>query len=350
MEISPQNILIIKPSSLGDIAQTLPVAKVLKTHFPNVEISWLVNKEYVELLRLFPFIDKIMPFNRSGWRNIRYLRRTVKEFVKCIKDIRAQRFSMVIDLQGLFRSGFVTALSKASLKVGFGNAREYASIFYNKRIYPGPDKINAQERYLSIVEEIYGIRQWAGLSNEVNIPGKIEDWAEKVWGAYDKVRIVLNPGGRWDTKRWPVYKYAGLINELNNKYKAKILLIGDKNDCTTAIDMLNRIDSPVEDLIGKTTLTGLVAILNKCNILITNDSGPMHIADYLGKPVVAIFGPTDPNKTGPLGQKNKILRANIPCSPCFRRRCSNLKCMEGISVKDIINAVEDLLQNPKVLV
>lgn len=334
-----RRILIVKPSSLGDIVQALPVAMTLRRQFPSSSIWWLANRNYIDLLRLVPVINKIIPFERERWWDLIGL-------IKFFRNIRKFNFDMVLDLQGLFRSGFITGFSRAPLRIGFGKAspvrgkasngaREFSQIFYNNRIYT--DKRHAQERYLAL----------AGGKEEVvrlNMP------RDTIWGDTDKVRIIINPGARWNTKRWYSNRYAELIDELDRRYDARIILIGDKDDMDVANNIANQITSPITNLSGKTTLVELAAVLNRCDILITNDSGPMHLANLLGRPVVAIFGPTDPNKTGPAGEKNKILKTNIPCSPCFKKNCKALLCMDEIGVRDVLAAVEDVLQKQEVVV
>lgn len=327
MAMPIRRILIVKPSSLGDIVQALPTAAVLRKQFPRASVWWLVNTNYVDLLKLVPSIDKIIPFEREHWWNLRRL-------INFFRNIHKLNFDMVLDLQGLFRSGFITGFTFAPIRIGFGEAREFAWVFYNNRIYT--DKQHAQERYLALAGGKYE-------PLELNIP---KSWA---WDN-DKIRIAINPGARWVTKRWLTCRYAELINELNKRYNAKIILIGGKDDITVASDILSRITSQVTNLTGKISLVELTAILNECDVLITNDSGPMHLADYLGKPVVAIFGPTDPNKTGPVGLRSRAIRAHISCSPCFKRYCREPICMEDINLKEVLTALEDVLQKEKAVV
>lgn len=301
-----RRILIVKPSSLGDIVQALPIAAILRRQFPESSISWVANSKYKDLLSLAPSIDRIISFERERWQNITGL-------IKFFRNIQKKNFDMVFDLQGLFRSGFITWISRAPLRIGFADAREFAWVFYNKRVHI--NKKHAQERYLALAGGGYE-------AEKLKIP---KGWA---WSG-NKIHIVVNTGTRWPTKRWHRKRYAELINELNKRYDAEIVLI-DNNT--------------------KTTLVELAGLLNTSDILITNDSGPMHLANLLGKPVVAIFGPTDPERTGPIGGENKILKADIPCSPCFKRDCKTLLCMDGIAVSDVLRAVEDVLQKKEAVV
>lgn len=332
-----RRILIVKPSSLGDIIQALPVAGILRRQFPSSSVWWLANSNYTDLLRLVPSIDKIIPFERERWR---YLRGLIKFF----RNIRKLNFDMVLDPQGLFRSGFITWISGAPLRIGFGRAREFADLFYNKRIYT--DRQHAQERYLALVEDVSGALYE---ETELDIPIGVRNWADSIYGNAE-VCIVINPGSRWATKRWYSNRYAELIDRLNSRYDAKIILIGDRDDIAIANDIKNQISDSIVDLTSKTTLVELTAILNRCDVLVTNDSGPMHLADFLGKPIVAIFGPTDPGKTGPIGQRNRIIKASVSCSPCFKKNCKELLCMDGIGVQDVLLAVEEVLQKQKVVV
>lgn len=336
-----KRILIVKPSSLGDIVQALPVASVIRREYPGANIWWLVNSRYVELLKLSPYIDRIIAFERARWGKWRRLWRTVFELSRFLIEIRRLHFDIVLDLQGLFRSGFITWFSGAPLRIGFGRARECSGLFYTNRIYTGG--LHARERYLEVAKFIAMPSQEIG---QLDIPVEKIDWAERIWGD-NRIRIAINPGARWRTKRWGSTRYAELIDELSKKHMARIILVGDKDDISIGDDIEHRVNCSITNLIGRTTLTELVAILSRCSLLITNDSGPMHIADYMGKPIVAIFGPTDPKRTGPIGKDKKILKAKIHCSPCFKRYCRDPVCMGEITVNDVLGELNQIMgQSP----
>lgn len=332
-KLSPKRILIVKLSSLGDIVQSLPVATALHGQFPSAEVTWIVNSQYIELLELVPDIDKIVPFERNRWGNPRNFGRALKEFRDIIKYLQAQRFDLVLDLQGLFRSGLISFLSRIPKRVGFRDAREGAFLFYNHRVRVPKQRRHAVERYLTLAEYIGCGYKDPVFNIEIQEPSRRR-----------KEYIAINPGGRWITKRWPAERFAQLIDRLNEHYEVDIVLIGDENDKATARDIVECLNFPVTDLTGKTSLLQLADVLKGSKLFITNDSGPMHMASALGKPVVALFGPTDPGLTGPWGSQNRIIKSKVSCSPCFKKKCRDIRCMEAITIEQLLKAVEDILQ------
>ena len=334
-----KRILIVKPSSFGDIVQSIPIAGILKRAFPGAVIYWLANREYVEFIQCYPAIDKVIAFERKKWARPACVLQTISELLVFFKKIRDRKFDIVFDLQGLFRSGLITCLSGASVRVGFANARECAPMFYTDKVCP--ETINSKERYLAQVRYIVGnVEMPVGVG--LRVPDESVRFVDNLLLGSKKKIIAINPGGRWETKRWPMEKYATLIDRLQKDHDVKIVLLGDKNDAMIAEQLMDLSKGEAINFAGKTTLRELTALLAKCSFLITNDSGPMHLADHLGIPLVAIFGPTDPRKTGPVGEKSVIVRGRETCSPCFKRRCGNLKCMESVSVDDVIKAIKTI--------
>lgn len=327
----PKRILIVKLSSLGDIVQSLPVGAKLREKYPAAEITWIANSKYIELLQLVPDIDKVIPFERNQWGKPLRFFNTLKEFIGFIRNIQRQHFDKVLDLQGLFRSGLITFLSRAPDRIGFAEAREGACLFYTHRVEVPSKRINAVERYLRLAEY---------LGEPVFNINPVFERLFKQEQSY----IVINPGSRWLTKHWPVQRFVQVIDRIQKAYEINIVLIGDENDKDIAMNIVNHVSSPVTDLTGKTNLRQLTSVLGGCKLLITNDSGPMHLASALGKPVVALFGPTDSLLTGPWGKRHKILQSKVWCSPCFKRKCKNTRCMEAITVAEVSGAVEDILQ------
>lgn len=143
---------------------------------------------------------------------------------------------------------------------------------------------------------------------------------------------------------WPLKRYAELVDVIASKLKAQPFLIGSKEDAVRVNELLSMTKSNPLNLSGKTSLLQLSALLKKADLLITNDSGPMHIASAVGTPVVAIFGPTRPVRTGPYGNSHVVLQSGLPCANCLKKRCSDLKCMESITVDEVFNSVKKLLK------
>ncbi len=314
-----KHILIVKPSSLGDIIHTLPLLNSLKADLPDSLIDWVVAGEFKDLLTGHPMINRLFIINKGQWKNLKKLPQTFKELLSLSKDLRKQHYDLCIDVQGLFRSGLITALSGASVRLGFSDAREGAPVFYNLKIKGGKG-IHAVDRYLKLLSPLK-----IGHA-DIEFPLPHIKTRRIVHNSY----YILVPGARWETKLWPPEYFAELINLLANKApfnRYVPVIVGTKADKSRAaqIKSLSRVD--VMDLTGKTNLTELVSYIKGATFVVTNDSGPMHIAAAVNTQVFAIFGPTSARLTGPYGEGHVVVTAGVDCRPCFKKNCNDLRCM-----------------------
>lgn len=344
MVTNPENILIIKPSSLGDVIHALPVLRVLKNKFPEARISWIINKELSELIEGSPYIDEIFLFHRKRWYNWLNLPVNLIDFTKFIFRIRKRRFDTVIDLQGLMRSGIISFLSGSSCRIGFENARELSPFFYTDKILLPDKKIHSVERY------IYTAKSLGADDTERDFTIRISDediesvenfLKEKGVGDTKRI-VVVNPWARWETKCWPIQNFLSLIERLRKEGLLPILISGNEFKEDTE-ELIKRFSEPPIAFLGQ-PLKRLTALLKRSHLLVTNDSGPMHIAAAVNTPVVALFGPTDPLLTGPYGNGHIVIQKNMDCAPCLERDCSQQhECMERITVDDVMGAVRKKL-------
>ncbi len=324
-----KNILIIKPSSLGDVVHSLPTLKALRDRFPAARLSWLINREFSDILEGNPYLDEIIPFER------RY-----RGFYTFTKGLKRKGFDLIIDLQGLFRSGLMALLSGAKKRIGFANGRESSPMFYTDTVPVATMEMHAVDRYLLIAEHLGAKTEDKDFTIDFS---KEEDYIRRLLKEKalegEKI-IVINPSGRWKTKRWPVEKFAALADLINKEKSASVILIGGPGDVGLAEQVEVKVKTEITNIAGRTTLKQLAALLSKVSLFVTNDSGPMHIAATVGTPVIALFGPTDPERTGPYGDGHIVIRRNIPCSPCFKKRCRSPICMDEISVDEVFKAIE----------
>ncbi|MDD5435412.1 MAG: lipopolysaccharide heptosyltransferase II, partial [Nitrospira sp.] len=331
-------ILIVKPSSLGDIIHSLPVLWALRRSQPDAFIGWVVKDVWKDILTENPLLDEII-----------LLKKGMQGFLSAVNEIRRGRYDTIIDLQGLFRSGILSYLSGGRRRVGFENARESAPLFYNKKISLDNKHIHAVDRYLMTINSTHALPRFPLYINMED-----SEWARDFLIKNDLKNvsplIAINPSARWLKKRWPANLYAALIKRLIQELKAGIIILGSKEDIPVAEEITSTADSKVAIAAGNTSLKTLTALLERVDILITNDSGPMHIAAALGRPVVALFGPTDPVLTGPYGNNHTVIRKDMECSPCFRKACKHGRplCMESITVDEVIKAVKDMLLKQEV--
>ena len=352
-------ILIIKPSSLGDVIHSLPFLKAIKNTFHDAEIEWVISKNLKEILEGNPLINRLIVFDKDSWTKIGNLSKTVKEAIGLINILKSGHYDMVVDLQGLLRSGLITFFTSSPLKVGFKNAREGSSIFYNKKISVN-GSLHAVDKSLEIAK---AIRQGSGVrgqstthggSGKAEFPLNVDKTAAEnikklLGGLKEKEYVVVIPSARWKTKRWSPENFGTLISKLS----VPCIVTGSKADEQIVKEVMRFSNGKGTNFCGKTDLKELTALIAGAKAVVSNDSGPMHIAAAIGVPIIALFGPTDPYRTGPYGwseiraeqeKKNiKVIRALISCSPCFKKKCKDLLCMDGISVRTVLKELEEYI-------
>ncbi|HDH10855.1 MAG TPA: lipopolysaccharide heptosyltransferase I [Nitrospirae bacterium] len=338
-------ILIIKPSSLGDVIHALPFLNAVKESFPEARIDWVISKNLKGILEDNPLINELIIFNKDAWKSLKNLPETLSDISSLRKNLQSKRYDMVVDLQGLLRSGLIAFSAPGTLKIGFADSREGSRVFYDKKVSANSAS-HAVDRCLEVAKEI-GARV-----NNVVFPLHIDNAAslkiKKLLGDIDEY-IVIAPSARWLTKRWPAERFASLIK----KVSAPCVITGSKGDIKRAQKIMgDRMQSrehrdKVINICGKTGLKELAALIAGAKAVVSNDSGPMHIAAALDIPTVAIFGPTDPLKTGPYGwqtnRRLRVIKADIPCSPCRKKKCDEFICMENISVEMVFEALNEYL-------
>ena len=339
-------VLIIKPSSLGDIVHALPVLAALRARYPFAHLAWLVSRPFAPLLDGHPLLDEVIPFDRRGYGRMLRSPRALADFVGFVRDLRRRRFNLVLDLQGLVRSGFLAWATGAPRRVGFDDARELAWLFYTQRVAGSRRDCHAVEMNLRLARAIeldvqrpafpLGLR-----AQELTDARRLLDGA--AGRPLERFTAVL-PGARWETKRWRAERFAELIERLHADGFPPCVLLGADGDRTSADRIIAATHAPTVDLVGRTSQRDLIAVLSLAELVISNDSGPMHIAAALGKPLVAIFGPTNPARTGPYSQSARVVQVPLPCVPCYRHECPLLhhNCMVQLEVEPVIQAVRAL--------
>lgn len=342
-------LLIVKPSSLGDIIHTMPAASLLKRCLPGVEISWIANESLASVVEMDPEI-RVIPFPRKALGHFSFgaLRRFLKE-------LRQEEFDAVLDFQGLLRSALIARAAKTKVRFGFANGREGSPCFYTHKVILPPELRHAAEKNLFLAKEylkslgITEFPQVRGNGERMRLPNAWRQEAaalRKEQGLSGKTLLAVGCSSRWESKSWPVKYFAQVIGIVaQRRPDIGIWLLGAPDEARRAESL--RIEcgtDQVVNLAGKTSMGALTAMLADSAALFTNDSGPMHIAALLGVPCVANFGSTDPTLTGPYGPEglHRIIASKCPESPCFRRDCprgDNALCCEGISRDEVAEAI-----------
>ena len=333
-------ILLLKPSSLGDVIHALPVLRLLKLHYPHAEIFWWIDSANAPLIEGDPDLTGIVRFERKRWARPAHW----PEMFRSLRWLRAQNFDLVIDLQCLARSGAFAWLANGKQLIGLDEVREGARGFYDLAVPRKNFNTHAVDWYLAVLPPL-GVPVH---NNFTWLPGRPAVAAEvkRRWFTENSKLILLQPGARWANKRWPVQHFAELVRALAQKFStAHFVILGGKDDHPLGEKISTGAPARCLNLCGKTSLPEMIELIRLGDLLITNDTGPMHVAAALGKPLLALFGPTEPRRTGPYGQLENVLRRDLPCSPCLKSKCVSEKtdeCLRALSPATVLARVEKL--------
>jgi len=326
-----RNILVVKPSSLGDVVHSLPFLSAIRSGMPGSRIDWVIAKGLEGLLEGHPFINRLIVIDKESWRRPRNAFSTIREFAGLAGSLRKERYDIAVDLQGLFRSGVITLLSGAPVRIGFSEAREGSTFFYNRRVRGGREA-HAVDRYLRIAADLgcdTGEARFVFPGSE--LPAGLQ---------LPRRYAVLVPGARWETKRWP----ADMFGRVAALLPLPSVVVGGPADARIADEAVSLSEGKAVSLAGRTDLKGLMEVMRRAAVVVSNDSGPMHIATGFGVAVVALFGPTSPQRTGPYGSGHVVIRSKLPCAPCFKRSCDRGGCMRDITPEVVVEAASRVLE------
>lgn len=344
-----ERILIIKPSSFGDVIHALPVLNGLRHRFPNAKISWMVANSCAGLLEGHPALDEIIRFDRKHYGRLGRSWRASVDFFTFVKDLRARRFDLVVDLQGLFRSGFLAIATGSLDRIGFANAREFGWIFYNHRVRVSNPEMHAVERNYLFGRQL----GFADVPIEFKLPVRA-DARESVRQLLKEhgvnggeAYVVAGPGTRWETKQWPVEHFAAALSSIAGRHGLPIVLTGMAEEREIVDRVAAATTGRVVNLAGRTSLPQLIALIDGCRAALMNDSGPMHLAAALNKPLVAVYGPTSAARTGPYGRGENVMRLDLPCAPCYLKKLADCphghRCMRELLPETVAAEVSRVL-------
>ncbi|MFN3921401.1 MAG: glycosyltransferase family 9 protein [Caldimicrobium sp.] len=334
-------ILIIKLSALGDVLQTLPALAQLKRELPFAEIDWAVEERNSELLMNHPYINKLLLFRKDCLQNI-------FKFWHFFSELRLKKYTAVIDFQGLLKSALLVFFAKSYYKIGFSNHREGSPFFYNLKFSPYDPEMHAVKRYLLLAKKSYLFLltgkeiepEVKEIPRDIPLPEEIPPFFQP-----QKPYLLLIPSARWESKIWP-FEYWNEFLQLSQNLRKRydFYFIGGKDkDLQHFTELMAQKHSGVYSMVGKTHLRELVYIMRGAEAVISVDTGTMHLASLLNKPILALFGPTAENRTGPWSDKFLVLSENLACQPCFKKKCTHKTCLFKLTPDRVYRALKDFL-------
>ena len=382
------NILFVRLSYIGDILHATPAARWIKEQYPDAKLHWIVTPSMVELLEGNPYVDEIIPWERDEYEahsKKLHIPTMWRMWWELKGKLEPYKFDVAVDVQGRLITGLVLLASGAPIRLGLGGTKELNWLFTNYKTKPSTDHVI--KRYVEVAQLLKeAVTKQANLEaplktvdNDLDpeilhtisakkmyhmdfyVPSKLHTWAEEQWKTIDNhtslnrgevekpLRVGLVLGTSWATKEWPQEKWYSLIKSL--QYRANFVCLGGPKEATQYKPLMDSlaaegIDQIMLNMLGQTTLQEVGALIESCDVVVTADTGALHIALALNKPVVALFGPTDPKLWGPLTGIFKVLvNDELDCLGCRKRRCPkpDQYCMSGIEPVRVKKAIFELI-------
>ena len=346
LRLHPKRICLIKPSALGDVVQTLPLLPVLKRRFPGSQISWVINRELRDLVDGHPDLQETISFDRKGsWSH----------WAGLLTTLRQRSFDLTIDLQGLLRSAVMTLATGAPIRVGLETAREGSRYSVNCIIPDTTRSVPAHARNWRLAEAL-------GMGSEprqafVATSEPDQSWARTILNSLPRPVFAVHPGAQWETKRWPVAKFAALLARAQKQWAGSVVILGGKSERPDAEQLQLRLVAQsgetarkcVVNLAGLSTLKQLSVLLRNVDFVISNDSGPMHLAAGMGTPTLGLFTCTSAIRSGPAGDRHEMVSTTVSCAAGYHKKCplsghQHLACLQELDVERVWSGLTRLVQ------
>jgi len=339
-----KRILIVRTDRIGDVLISTPVIKALRDRYPDAFIAMMVSPYAKEIIAGNPYLDQVIIYDKEGKH---------KSWIRSIKfaqNLKKKGFDLALILHPANRAHLVTYLARIPRRIGY--SRKMGFLLTDKLTH------NKQRGEKHELEYNLDLVRYLGIDTEekaLHIPIKheAEVWADKLFQehmikATDKL-LAIHPGASCPSKIWPLVRFAQVADALAKKHNFKVLVIAGPRDLSRAEEVVKNMHAHAINLAGKTSIAQLASVLKRCNLFISNDSGPVHIATAVGTPVISIFGRKQaglgPKRWGPLGAKDKFLHKDVGCIECLAHNCvKGFACLKAISVEDVLEAAESILK------
>jgi len=326
-------ILLIRLSSLGDIVLTTPAIRAVRAHFPDAYIAMLVAKQSAEILRENPHLDEIITFDRLAKD------KDTGEMLRMSRLLRERKFTIAIDFQRKFRTEMLMYFSGAAERIGKGR-------FCTVRV-PEQGSKHATTHYFDLLHaagipaEDQRLELFLAESEQLDVAQRFD-----AAGVNDgQLKVGFFPGAGWKLREWMPERFAAIGDRLVENFNANVLIFGGPKEAELVQTVANLMNARAIPFAGNLQVRELAACLEKCDLFLTNDTGPMHIAAAVGTPTVSLFGPGNHIRFQPLGALHQTIRHAVPCSPCkqFTDKCKDNICMKGIGVDEVWESVSRTL-------
>jgi lipopolysaccharide heptosyltransferase I len=361
-EATPGKILLVRFSALGDVVQTLPILTMLRAGFPEAKIGWAIDTELAPAIEGHPALDYIHRCSRRSWARAlshpAQWPQAARDFQAFVDEVRAVRYDVAIDVQGLFKTAVIPYLAGIKRRVGYKHGREFSSVFYTERYLERAEYFDPAVCHLHHMAELARSIGAAELSYAVESPrvsaGVVQRVAALLDGAFSRSApmIVITPATQWASKQWPEEYWVALLSQILAETDLNLILQGSAADAPLGERILralpqSQLAGRVGNLFGKLPIPEMYALYRRAQAAIGPDSAPLHIAGAVGVPVLlGLYGPTGYRRTPPVGSPHIKLfssEGELPCQPCHKRTCplGTDECMKRVRPEEVFQALLD---------
>lgn len=340
---SDKRILIVNVNWVGDVLFSTPAIRAIRKAYPHAYIACMVVPRCKEVLELNPHLSELIIYDEKG------IHKSLAGKLKLVSLLRTKHFDTVFLFHRSLTRTVMVALSGIKDRIGLYTPKR--GFLLTKKVKKDKSQTHKVEQFLNIIKAggITASNKNMELFFDKDDEMHIDRFLKSEGVTKNDLLIVLNPGGNWDPKRWPVERFAELGDRFADIYEARIAITGAEKDIELGKRIACRMKHKPILACGKTTLRQLAVLLKRASLVISNDSGPMHVAVAQGTKTIALFGPTDPKATGPYGEgRYVVIHKKLPkasCKvPCYNLKCKDNLCMKAITVEDVVKKAAILLR------
>ncbi|UCD57075.1 MAG: glycosyltransferase family 9 protein [Candidatus Hydrogenedentota bacterium] len=351
----PGRILIIRLSSIGDVVRTLPALSSLRRQYPNAHIGWAVEDKSSGILEGHPHLDEIVIFERTkivhSLRNPLRSHEGLSLLARFFREIRRAKYDLVLDFHGILKSGLIAISSRSPNRVGFEKdfVKEFNHLLTNRKVVPADARLSRVTRNLELIKPFVlpeNLTDEAVLGMADKHRNKASAFISETFGNSHPL-VAVHSGTSRNLKKWPLASFAKLCDLLVESTGARVVLTWGPGELGEVEEIRSLAKTRPDVGMQTNSLLELAALLEMCDLMITVDSGPMHIGSAVGTPVVAIFGPTDIRVNSPYWPPHEVVSSNIDCCPCDEN-CDFARCMDKVTPENVFETARELLTQTRV--